>query len=73
MISKQAKDFINNVDTPGRVLEINLDSIPMSVLIEEYKKKINEDNSIDLTIQERMKVLKSEYPLETLKTILNGK
>lgn len=72
MISKQAKDFINSIATPGRVLDINLDSIPMGVLIEEYKK-INEDNSLDLTMQERISILESEYPLETLKTILDGK
>ena len=49
------------------------DDIPMGVLIEEYKKKIIENNSIDLTMQERMEVLKSVYPLDTLKTIIDGK
>ena len=43
------------------------------IFSEDCKKKINEDNSIDLTIQERIEVLNSEYPLETLKTILYGK
>jgi len=39
----------------------------------DCKKKILENNSVDLSMQERMEVLKSEYPLETLKTIIDGK
>jgi hypothetical protein len=39
----------------------------------ETKEKIISDNSIGLTIDEKSKVLSSEYPIETLKEILNGK
>lgn len=66
MISKQAKDFIDSIDTPGRVLDINLAAIPNTISSEEVNSYMSNREDIQRLNNLALK-LKAELATKNIK------